>query len=340
MPIDSDSPPSSKHSAYADEAAARKRRNAKSQAAFRARRSNYITTLEEAVTSLEGVVHSLQAACKENEEDVRLARAEIAKLRNEASDREKFWSTLWSVGQLELPPGTARTPPFSSDTQLHSSPLTENVSDDLVDSMSSVMAASQDSYQRLHMNNPAATLPQSLDHPLPTDSSLGQSTAYHPESTYIPSSCAYMNPVPFIYLEPHGSRYDPSTLPSPSSMENHHSDITLQVEDSISTSSNFIASSTRASQDQQFSWLVSEAPSNSSTARSPSPTQELTETLSVIKREFYTVVQGVRNKRKVSSAVGLGKAAVQALVSGSGLDSILKDHSVKRRRLNGDVDGV
>ncbi|EJD01975.1 uncharacterized protein FOMMEDRAFT_157117 [Fomitiporia mediterranea MF3/22] len=54
----------------------RKKKNADAQAAFRARRANYIATLEETVTSLEAVVVQLQDSCRE-------ARAEASELRQE-----------------------------------------------------------------------------------------------------------------------------------------------------------------------------------------------------------------------------------------------------------------
>ncbi|EJD05428.1 uncharacterized protein FOMMEDRAFT_152737 [Fomitiporia mediterranea MF3/22] len=53
-----------------------RKKNADAQAAFRARRANYIATLEETVTSLEAVVVQLQDSCCE-------ARAEASELRQE-----------------------------------------------------------------------------------------------------------------------------------------------------------------------------------------------------------------------------------------------------------------
>ncbi|EJC97281.1 uncharacterized protein FOMMEDRAFT_164124 [Fomitiporia mediterranea MF3/22] len=54
----------------------RKKKNADAQAAFRARRANYIATLEETVTSLEAVVVQLQDLCRE-------ACTEASELRQE-----------------------------------------------------------------------------------------------------------------------------------------------------------------------------------------------------------------------------------------------------------------
>ncbi|KAF7320324.1 BZIP domain-containing protein [Mycena kentingensis (nom. inval.)] len=70
------------------EIAIRKKKNADAQAAFRARRANYIATLEETVTSLESVVLQLQDSCRE-------ARMEAQSLRHELSERERFWR-MWS----------------------------------------------------------------------------------------------------------------------------------------------------------------------------------------------------------------------------------------------------
>ncbi|KAF8509827.1 hypothetical protein JB92DRAFT_2729306, partial [Gautieria morchelliformis] len=47
----------------------RRKKNADAQAAFRARRANYIASLEETVTSLEAVVLSLQDTCREARND-------------------------------------------------------------------------------------------------------------------------------------------------------------------------------------------------------------------------------------------------------------------------------
>ena len=104
--------------------ALRKKKNADAQAAFRARRANYIATLEETgdvpfvfidsscltyltVTSLESVVLQLQDSCKDSWREAGTLRNENAYLRYEYREREKFWRTLWSAkkaGPEELPP--------------------------------------------------------------------------------------------------------------------------------------------------------------------------------------------------------------------------------------------
>ncbi|KAF8640833.1 hypothetical protein AX17_000482 [Amanita inopinata Kibby_2008] len=87
--------------------AIRKKKNADAQAAFRARRANYIATLEETVTSLESVVLQLQDSCRESRREANALRNENAYLRYEYREREKFWRALWSAkksGPEELPP--------------------------------------------------------------------------------------------------------------------------------------------------------------------------------------------------------------------------------------------
>ncbi|KAJ7630959.1 anaphase-promoting complex, cyclosome, subunit 4-domain-containing protein [Roridomyces roridus] len=88
--------------------ALRKKKNADAQAAFRARRANYIATLEETVTSLESVVLQLQDSCREARSEAQELRQQNAGLRHEYREREKFWRALWqrkSGGENdELPP--------------------------------------------------------------------------------------------------------------------------------------------------------------------------------------------------------------------------------------------
>ncbi|KAJ7169881.1 anaphase-promoting complex, cyclosome, subunit 4-domain-containing protein [Mycena filopes] len=84
------------------------KKNADAQAAFRARRANYIATLEETVTSLESVVLQLQDSCREARTDAQDLRQQNASLRHEFREREKFWRTLWQSRKSgendELPP--------------------------------------------------------------------------------------------------------------------------------------------------------------------------------------------------------------------------------------------
>jgi len=91
----------------------RKKKNADAQAAFRARRANYIATLEETgscplashfplpfsslskVTNLEAVVLQLQDSCREARAEATELRQDNSRLRNAGREREKFWRALW-----------------------------------------------------------------------------------------------------------------------------------------------------------------------------------------------------------------------------------------------------
>ncbi|KAF9270238.1 hypothetical protein L218DRAFT_952410 [Marasmius fiardii PR-910] len=76
--------------------ALRKKKNADAQAAFRARRANYISTLEETVTNLESVVLQLQESCREARNEAQELRQENGRLRLQQKEREHFWRTMWS----------------------------------------------------------------------------------------------------------------------------------------------------------------------------------------------------------------------------------------------------
>ncbi|KAG6851049.1 hypothetical protein H0H93_002941 [Arthromyces matolae] len=93
--------------------AIRKKKNADAQAAFRARRANYIATLEETVTSLESVVIQLQESCREARHENQELRQHNIYLRHEFREREKFWRNLYlarkseqgaDCEEVELPP--------------------------------------------------------------------------------------------------------------------------------------------------------------------------------------------------------------------------------------------
>lgn len=71
------------------EAALRKKKNADAQAAFRARRANYIATLEETVTNLESVVLQLQDTYKQTKNENAELRSENAQLRHAMKQRDR-----------------------------------------------------------------------------------------------------------------------------------------------------------------------------------------------------------------------------------------------------------
>lgn len=123
--------------------ALRKKKNADAQAAFRARRANYIATLEETgslhhssspnhgdltearpVTSLESVVLQLQDSCRESRNESQELRQEMTRLRHEFREREKLWRALWQArktGQGPEPDDLPPLPPSFSSTG-HSQP--------------------------------------------------------------------------------------------------------------------------------------------------------------------------------------------------------------------------
>ena len=75
-----------------------KKKNADVQAAFRARRANYIAILKEMVTNLESVDLELQSFCQENRNEVQELRDENSHLWHEFQEQEKFWSAVGQGG--------------------------------------------------------------------------------------------------------------------------------------------------------------------------------------------------------------------------------------------------
>ncbi|KAI0033162.1 hypothetical protein K488DRAFT_70085 [Vararia minispora EC-137] len=89
----------------------RKKKNAEAQAAFRARRANYISTLEETVNSLESIVLHLQESIRAAEGEALALRNENEQLRAVGQDRDARWRTLWhSHKGDELPEGIPPLP--------------------------------------------------------------------------------------------------------------------------------------------------------------------------------------------------------------------------------------
>ncbi|PPR06910.1 hypothetical protein CVT24_011600 [Panaeolus cyanescens] len=99
--------------------ALRKKKNADAQAAFRARRANYIATLEETVTSLENVVLQLQESWRESRNESLELRQENARLRYENREREKLLRGFYQprksgqptdIEDLPQPPSSLSSP--------------------------------------------------------------------------------------------------------------------------------------------------------------------------------------------------------------------------------------
>ncbi|KAI0051697.1 hypothetical protein FA95DRAFT_1554225 [Auriscalpium vulgare] len=89
--------PKDDSSSRLSDAQLRKKKNADAQAAFRARRANYIATLEETVTNLEAVVLQLQDSCRDARTEANELRQESNRLRHAGREREKFWRALWQT---------------------------------------------------------------------------------------------------------------------------------------------------------------------------------------------------------------------------------------------------
>ncbi|KAJ3786632.1 hypothetical protein GGU11DRAFT_684425 [Lentinula aff. detonsa] len=83
------------HPSRMSDIALRKKKNADAQAAFRARRTSYIVTLEETVRNLESVVRVLQDSCREATTAAQDLQQEKNQLRQALRDRENFWRALW-----------------------------------------------------------------------------------------------------------------------------------------------------------------------------------------------------------------------------------------------------
>ncbi|KAJ3774942.1 hypothetical protein FB446DRAFT_829941 [Lentinula raphanica] len=125
---------SDEHPSRLSDIALRKKKNADAQAAFRARRSNYIITLEESVKNLESVVRVLQDSCREASTEAQELQQENNQLRQALRDRENFWRALWpkrgqnSDTDSEFPsyPSPPSTTSFNNNTQYPDNSLNFN----------------------------------------------------------------------------------------------------------------------------------------------------------------------------------------------------------------------
>lgn len=106
------------------DAVLRKKKNADAQAAFRQRRANYITTLEETVTGLENAVLQLQDSCRELRTEAQESKRDCDRLRHELREREKFWRNLWQSSRRP----TTETPDVSTLTSPYPGTPTDVVS--------------------------------------------------------------------------------------------------------------------------------------------------------------------------------------------------------------------
>nr|VWO96707.1 B-ZIP transcription factor [Ganoderma boninense] len=114
------------------DAALRKKKNADAQAAFRARRANYIATLEETVTNLESVVLQLQESCRHTESQLQEVRQENARLKTELDHKESLLRMYEQQKKVDREPqddypltsyAPARTPPVTMSASMSSGPV-------------------------------------------------------------------------------------------------------------------------------------------------------------------------------------------------------------------------
>ncbi|PCH33624.1 hypothetical protein WOLCODRAFT_93867 [Wolfiporia cocos MD-104 SS10] len=149
------------NASHLSEAALRKKKNADAQAAFRARRANYIATLEETVTNLEAVVIQLQDSCREAKIENAELRLEIARMREEGKERDRVWKKMMQ-GRRQANPNP-QSNDFSANPMYSARPS------------SSVVAPQMNSANMGHHYDNALRYPTGGDQP----ASMG-GTFYHP----------------------------------------------------------------------------------------------------------------------------------------------------------------
>ncbi|TCD71514.1 hypothetical protein EIP91_008895 [Steccherinum ochraceum] len=138
------------------EAALRKKKNADAQAAFRARRANYIATLEETVTNLEAVVLQLQDSCRESKSEAADLKSENTRLRLEYREREKFWRALWHSKKTGQPDASSEEFPMPSYGPVHTpTGVVPNLSSSHVNHYGDGFS---------HAGDPSATMPNGAYH--------------------------------------------------------------------------------------------------------------------------------------------------------------------------------
>ncbi|KAI0735179.1 hypothetical protein C8Q76DRAFT_791751 [Earliella scabrosa] len=163
------------NAARLSDAALRKKKNADAQAAFRARRANYIATLEETVTNLESVVLQLQESCRHTESQLQDVRQENARLKTELEHKESLLRML-DQQQKKVdrePPddypmsyAPIRTPPATMPPSLPPAP--------------------NGSYQDESMRYPSASHPSSSLNPAPSSYSTQDYPHRSPAMGYVP----------------------------------------------------------------------------------------------------------------------------------------------------------
>ncbi|KAI0365237.1 hypothetical protein BV20DRAFT_954638 [Pilatotrama ljubarskyi] len=179
------------------DAALRKKKNADAQAAFRARRANYIATLEETVTNLESVVIQLQDSCRAMKEQLNAAEQDNARLRTELDHKDSIIRMYEQQKKVDREPPDDY--PMSSYTPIRTPPIT------MPTSMSAGPSShyADDPMRYGSANNPAA--------------SMGGSSYHNPNAQDYPQRSPAMGYVSVAgagseprSIDPHGrmARYD------------------------------------------------------------------------------------------------------------------------------------
>ncbi|KAI0757001.1 hypothetical protein C8Q80DRAFT_1340693 [Daedaleopsis nitida] len=181
------------------DAALRKKKNADAQAAFRARRANYIATLEETVTNLESVVLQLQESCRHTESQLQDVRQENARLKTELEHKESLLRMYEQQKKVDREPqddypmsyAPVRTPPVTIQSSMSSAPASNYGGEDAMrypsaSHASGSMNGSSYNAQDYHQRSPAlgfVPIAASGSESRPMDAH-GRMTRYDPYTPY------------------------------------------------------------------------------------------------------------------------------------------------------------
>ncbi|PPR02749.1 hypothetical protein CVT26_009460 [Gymnopilus dilepis] len=94
------SPGSSSHTDGETDTTVRKKRNAKGQAAFRAKRSQYIASLEETVLRLESALVQYQEEWRGSQDEIYKTKEDNEKMRLEQRQHEALLEAMYRRGEL------------------------------------------------------------------------------------------------------------------------------------------------------------------------------------------------------------------------------------------------
>ncbi|KAI8995617.1 anaphase-promoting complex, cyclosome, subunit 4-domain-containing protein [Trametes punicea] len=145
------------------DAALRKKKNADAQAAFRARRANYIATLEETVTNLESVVLQLQEARRQTDRQLQDMRQENARLKTELEHKDSLLRMYQEQRKVDREPQDdypmgpyppVRTPPIPMSASMSAGPASHYTDDSMRYASTSNPAASMNGSSYHNPNAP------------------------------------------------------------------------------------------------------------------------------------------------------------------------------------------